>query len=137
VLADPPLGCDAFNNAEAIVGQVLLVQRGTCFFAEKAERFPLHSCRLPHFYFLVVSSLLLPLLSASPNTSTLFIMSSTLRRAWEAGAVLMIVANNEVGFSVVMGADEPHLNLTTFPSVMVRQRNVVLISFVICSFQWL
>jgi hypothetical protein len=39
----------------------------------------------------------------------------------------MIVANNEGGFSVVMGADEPHLNLTTFPSVMVTQRNAVLI----------
>lgn len=75
VLAQPADACAALSNASALAGKVALVDRGTCFFVEKAKR------------------------------------------AQAAGAIAVVVVNNQSGLTSMSGTDAT----VTIPTVLVTQ----------------
>ena len=75
VLAQPADGCATITNASALGGKVALVDRGGCYFVEKAKR------------------------------------------ARAAGAIAVVIANNQAGLTGMSGADPT----VTIPTVLVSQ----------------
>ncbi len=74
--ADPTLGCEAFINDADVDGNIALIDRGDCFFVEKAAN------------------------------------------AEAAGAIAMVVCNNEPGGPITMGGDTGGLGI---PCMMIGQ----------------
>lgn len=75
VYAQPADACAAITNASALAGKVALIDRGTCFFVEKAKR------------------------------------------AQTAGAIAVVIANNQAGLTPMGGEDAT----VTIPTVQVTQ----------------
>ncbi|MBC8245803.1 MAG: S8 family serine peptidase, partial [Verrucomicrobia bacterium] len=78
VYADPPRACEDLNNADALNGNIALIDRGVCFFLDKIQR------------------------------------------AKEAGAVAVLVVNNEGGPPIAMGTPGGTVDI---PAMMISLRD--------------